>query len=146
MFTLPLRRQVLLIGNVAGKFTDGVSNLCETFRVKGAALSISLRQLQTLQGDLIIVRSQRPFFQELFGLFGSFRRVTSKHPLVKDFGGRKSWSVPKHDVKEFQAFHMTPKHNKAYRQRRSEDEPNGTPKRGPKRRRRNHSNGRKPCA
>src|ERR1700730_8592526 len=41
---------------------------------------------------------------------------------------------------------MTPKHNKAYRQRRSEDEPNGTPKCGPKRCRRYHGNGRKPRA
>ena len=41
---------------------------------------------------------------------------------------------------------MTPKHHKAYRQRCSEDEPYGPPKRGPERRRRNHGDGRKPCA
>src|SRR3984893_13465551 len=41
---------------------------------------------------------------------------------------------------------MTPKHNKTYRERRREDEPNGTPKCGKKRRRRNYGDRRKPCA
>ena len=69
------RRPVLLIGNVTGKFADGISNFFETILVKRATLGIDLRELQTLQSDLIIIRRQRPFFQELLGLFGSFRRV-----------------------------------------------------------------------
>ena len=49
------RRPVLLVGKVVGKFSDGVSNLCETLQVKRAALGINLRELQTLQSDLIVV-------------------------------------------------------------------------------------------
>src|SRR5450631_4851975 len=106
------RRPVIVVGKFTGKFADSVSNLCETLLVKRAALGINLRELQTLQSDFIIVRGQRTFFEEFLRLFGSFCRVTRQHALVKDFGGRKRWSVPKHNVKELQAFYMTPKHNK----------------------------------
>jgi hypothetical protein len=41
---------------------------------------------------------------------------------------------------------MTAEHNKAHRQGCSEDKPDGPPKCGPKRRRGDHSNGRKPSA
>jgi hypothetical protein len=83
--------------------------------------------LQTLQGDLVIVRGQRAFFQKLFGLFGSFRRIAREHALVKYFGGRKRRPVPKHDVKKLQAFHMTPEHDKAHCERRREDKSYWTP-------------------
>ena len=49
------RRPVIVVGKVAGKFADSVSNLCETLLVKRTALGINLRELQTLQSDLIIV-------------------------------------------------------------------------------------------
>ena len=94
---------------------------------KRAALGIGLRQLQTLQGDLVIVRSQRPFLQKLFGFFGSFRRIASQHPLVKDLGRRKRRPVAEHDVKEFQTLDMTPKYHKANCQWCGKYEPNRPP-------------------
>src|SRR6478752_4123303 len=42
------RRSVIVIRNVAGKFANGISDLCEAFLVKRAALCVDLRQLQTL--------------------------------------------------------------------------------------------------
>ncbi len=97
-----------MIREIIGKFGDGVSNLREALTVKRSAFGISLSKLQALQGNLIVVGRERPFFQEFFGFLGGLRRVASKHPLVKHFGWRKSWPVPEHNVEELQAFHMTP--------------------------------------
>src|SRR5260370_33330781 len=79
--------------------------------VERAAFSINLSKLQPLQGDLIVIGRERSFFEKLFGFFGGFGRVSSQHALVKNLRRRKSWSVPAHDVEEFQAFDMTSQHH-----------------------------------
>ena len=121
-------------------------NLGQTFLIKCAAFSVGLCELQALQGDFIVVGSQRALFQKFFGFFGGLGRIAGKHALVKDFRGRKRRPIPEHDIKEFQALDMASKHDQTYRQGRGQHQPYGPPKCRPERRRRDDGNRRKPGA
>ena len=102
---------------MANSFTASLI-LLHALPVQNATFGVDLSKLQSFQGDLIIVGRQRPLFQKLLGLFGSFGGIASQHALIKYLRRRQRGPVAEHYIQKFQSFNMAPEYDEANRQGR----------------------------
>ena len=110
-------RTVVPFRNVVYEFADSFLELLQAFRIKRTAFGIGLSQLQSLQSDFAIITTEGSLLQKLFRFFRSLGWISGQHPLIKYLGRSEGRTIPEHYVQKFQALDMTPKYDKADRQR-----------------------------
>ena len=128
------RLSIVLIDQIVEKLDDGRFDLFALRAIERSSRDVLLGELQTRQGDFVIVGRKRPLLEEFLRLVDRLGGVFRQHPLIEQLGWRERRSIAEHHVEECETLDVPAEHHQAYGQRRRENEADRPPKRRPERR------------
>ena len=79
---------IVLIDQIVNNLEDGRFYILAFRAVERSSNNVVLGELQTRQGDLIIVNRKRPFLEKLLRVIDGLGWILGQHPLIKQFGRR----------------------------------------------------------
>ena len=108
--------RVSVLFKLVDELLHRIADKQELGRIEHAPQRIFGRELETAEGDVVVISRERPRAQQQLGLILHLVGITCQHALVETLGRTERWPVAEKHIEEFQPIHMPAENDKTKRE------------------------------